>query len=708
MTEISSLISFFTLFFGIWVMLSYKLVTKSIFRKSALRFSSIVTTWHFFIWLSHMTAFPLYVSIFVMLSNITIITIPFFFICLINANTTEKRGNYILLQGILTFILICIFIFITIAELEILLLGDLMKFGSIREFWNLVIVYWFLSVGIAGFLKIKDYKNKEDPSHITKLFFYSFTVSSCVGLAGDFLTSFSPIFLLTKNISAGVLLFLIQFYIFRIEEFSHLFKPIRINMYPVILGIVILMSGPLIYYLKDKFFILSLFIMNVLLIFFSIKALIFLSKSMKHNRANEMFRYLSSRLLYTNNYEAVMTVFVTEVVDQLDLETAYILFKKNHLSFVLKPFNKNKELLRLTLDDPLIHFFNREKGLVQYKKIDYEVTTSIIQFHLNPETLLFAIHNKNKLRGILILIPKKKKHAFTHEDIKLLETVSKQTLVVFNRISNEEALITRNHSLETQVEKQVKEIKEKKKLEKELEMASQIQKRALPSDVPKLKGYTINASFYPARIVSGDYYDFLVFSKTQIGVVIADIIGKGIPAAFHMMNLKAIVQQHIHADLSPKAAVENLNKALYKDHLNAKSIPLIYGILDTKNKTFTYTNAGHLPGYFIREDTLAPIFSNNILLGIDENAIYNEKTIHLEKGDVISLYTDGLEDVINKDGQKFGDTKIQTCLRKSAMNSTHSNTFHEEVIRSWTYYKNNTAQQKDDMTFISIHFNGPY
>ena len=314
----------------------------------------------------------------------------------------------------------------------------------------------------------------------------------------------------------------------------------------------------------------------------------------------EIISNLSNVLIYQQDYDSVMKTIAMEFINQLELSGSYILIRDKHQTqFDIKNTKTDETLYKIENSHPFIEFCQNKPAPFLLKNMPEIVQESIKRFNFDKNSVGFAVHSLQKVQGIFILNQKLTEEPFTENDFKLLSTVTNQIIVVFDRIAKErqladanEQLKTLNDSLEQKVNEQVKEIEEKQKIEKELKLASQIQERVLPSKVPRIAQYNISANFYPARTVSGDYYDFLVFSEHKIGILIADIVGKGITASFHMMNLKNLVHQTIREFHWPSEALKELNTEIIRDRVIEKYVPVTYGILDTQAHTFTYSNAG--------------------------------------------------------------------------------------------------------------------
>ena len=207
------------------------------------------------------------------------------------------------------------------------------------------------------------------------------------------------------------------------------------------------------------------------------------------------------------------------------------------------------------------------------------------------------------------------------------------------------------------------------------------------------------AGSFPARDIGGDYYDFFTLTSGKIGIIIADIVGKGIPAGLFMAMLKSTLHTNIISYDSPKKALEIINRILFKDSVIKKFVPVIYAILDPISLELKYCNAGHEPGLILRKNKISVLDSIGFPLGGLETAVYEEKSITLEDGNTILLYTDGVVEARGGNHSSFGVQRLKTFLRKN------SSLEAQDIVNNLkhtidTFSKN--QEQHDDLTMIII------
>lgn len=205
---------------------------------------------------------------------------------------------------------------------------------------------------------------------------------------------------------------------------------------------------------------------------------------------------------------------------------------------------------------------------------------------------------------------------------------------------------------------------EKQRLEEELAIAREIQQRLLPKGPPNLANIEIAAVNLPTYQVGGDYYDYFAIDDHRYIVSIADVSGKGIPAALLMANLQATLHAMIPPDIPLQQIVVRINHLLYHNTTSDKFITLFIGILDAQERTFTSVNAGHNFPFLCHADgTLQTLEKGGLLLGMIPNVAYEMEMHHLRSGDCIFMYTDGISEAMNAHEEEFSEARILAVLR---------------------------------------------
>lgn len=241
---------------------------------------------------------------------------------------------------------------------------------------------------------------------------------------------------------------------------------------------------------------------------------------------------------------------------------------------------------------------------------------------------------------------------------------------------------------------------EQRRIKGELEVAKHIQQTFLPDDNPRIPGFDIAGLNIPSAEVGGDYYDFINIIDGQIGIAIADVAGKGVPAALIMATFRASLIAEIRNNYALRSIMQKVNRLLCERNERSRYVTAIYGVLDVRNRIFTFSNAGHNPGILRRADgTVIMLKEGGTALGLFENSTFEERAIGLLPGDLIFLYTDGVTDVIGRDGEMFEMNRLLELVNTNAGRSAEEVV---AVVRDALDDYMDPDQPVDDITMLSI------
>lgn len=215
-----------------------------------------------------------------------------------------------------------------------------------------------------------------------------------------------------------------------------------------------------------------------------------------------------------------------------------------------------------------------------------------------------------------------------------------------------------------QIEAQYQAIREKEAMERELSIARDVQRELLPRGSPVIAGLSLAGACRPAVGVGGDYYDYLLFSDDRVGLVIADVAGKGIPAALLMAGLQASVRSLAAPSVDPGEVNRQLNGMLYRSTATSRYATLFFGVYDARRRTLSYSNAGHFPPLHLAAGDVCRLTADGIPLGLMEEARYGQGTRTLAPGDLLALYTDGIVEAPDAQGVEFGEDRLVATLRR--------------------------------------------
>ena len=258
----------------------------------------------------------------------------------------------------------------------------------------------------------------------------------------------------------------------------------------------------------------------------------------------------------------------------------------------------------------------------------------------------------------------------------------------------------------------VKERVQKERLERELEIAKEVQEQLFPRSAPKMNGLELTGLCLPARVVSGDYYDFLKLDAHRIGLALGDICGKGISAALLMANLQASLrsnafflerelagapQGHSHGPGAVASLVRVLNEHICSHTSANKFASFFYAIYDEASLTLTYCNAGHNPPLYFSNGKFRRLTTGGTVVGIFPDADFDQETIHLRPSDVFLAYTDGIVESVNEYGEEFGEERLIDLIRTNqALGADDLQRIIVENVLDWAYEE----ERDDDMTLI--------
>jgi serine phosphatase RsbU (regulator of sigma subunit) len=267
------------------------------------------------------------------------------------------------------------------------------------------------------------------------------------------------------------------------------------------------------------------------------------------------------------------------------------------------------------------------------------------------------------------------------------------------------------NSMTASIEDLLRQAAEKKRLEEELRIARQIQMSLLPQDPIVMPGLSVTAVCVPAREVGGDYYDFFPLGDERLGVLIADVSGKGTSAAFYMAELKGLMLSLSRIHVSPRELMIEANRIIAA-HLDARSfITMTYAVIDLRARTMTYARAGHTPLMYLPGPTefagrgLRVLAPDGLVLGlkIDNGELFErllqEETIALHDGDLCLFFTDGISEAMNALDDCFGETRLGRLITDHA--DLPSEQLRERVLAEIAQFVG-AAPQHDDMTMILL------
>jgi phosphoserine phosphatase RsbU/P len=241
-----------------------------------------------------------------------------------------------------------------------------------------------------------------------------------------------------------------------------------------------------------------------------------------------------------------------------------------------------------------------------------------------------------------------------------------------------------------------------KTLEREINLAKNIQTKLLNGEKPKLDNDEISGVSIPARLIGGDYFDFYPLNNGKLRVVIGDVMGKGIPAAMLMILTRGAFRTAAESTQGPGDTLTVMNNAIYADLRKLNSFVTVFcADWEPQTGTFTYANAGHSLPEIVRRETgriPAPRI-RGVMLGGLPNQVYKEEKVSLIDGDLVFLYTDGIIEAQNSDGEMYKTERLQDVLKNNVSNSASD--VETAVIASVNKFTEGMPQ-KDDITMVTL------
>ncbi|MCI0445600.1 PP2C family protein-serine/threonine phosphatase [bacterium] len=287
---------------------------------------------------------------------------------------------------------------------------------------------------------------------------------------------------------------------------------------------------------------------------------------------------------------------------------------------------------------------------------------------------------KGKKIGVIQIVNKLNGY-FSKEDIKFLDLLSLDA-----------CLAIENSRL-------FKEALEKERIEKELEVASTIQKMILPKTIPKVDGFEIAGMNVPTKHVGGDYFDVITLPDGKIALVIADASGKGVPAALLVSTLQACLRAYLESSFKLEELMQRVNRVILRNSTENKFITFFIGILDPSSRKLEIVNAGHYPPLIARNCNLMKLRNTGVVLGCIESAPFVRKEYLLKSHDVLVMFTDGITEANNTKGEAYGDERLEKMIIDNCTRTAHE--LKEAIYKDVKAFEG-AAGQTDDITMLIV------
>jgi len=319
-----------------------------------------------------------------------------------------------------------------------------------------------------------------------------------------------------------------------------------------------------------------------------------------------------------------------------------------------------------------------ERSIRRFGRLD----TTQVQRWTEPYVLLVPLVKQNEVLGVLGLGTKVTGGRFHAEDLALLNVLSQQLTTAIENVR----LVSEN------VQKRI--------LDEEINLATQIQEGLLPAHLPEHPVYHSHAVSFSSKFVGGDYYDLFLADDDLLHLAIADVSGKGVPAALLMSSLRAALHSNVAHLSSPSDVVSRINRLMYESTAPEKFATFFYGVLNTTTHELVYANAGHNYPLLVRADQdPVRLSQGGLILGAFDNARYEEGRLQLQPGDTLFLYTDGVTEATDDNEEDFGEERLQALLCRDCKRPPRE--LVEEVLRQVRDFTHG-ADPADDVTMLVI------
>ena len=309
--------------------------------------------------------------------------------------------------------------------------------------------------------------------------------------------------------------------------------------------------------------------------------------------------------------------------------------------------------------------------------------------------LLVQIRTKNQMVGVLSLSLRRRQSRYGPADRETLTALSEQL-----------ALVVENSRLAQRMVMQ-------ERLNRELALAGEVQQRLLPNYVPECLMLDLSGFCEPARGVGGDFYDFITVDKDRVGIAIADVAGKGMPAALLMSTVQATLRSLTasangsgpSSEMSLAQMVSKLNRLIFNSTFGHHYVTFFYAHFDQTNRSLTYVNAGHNPPLCLQSNgtkRFRRLTAGGLIAGAFEDCKYEQETFQMHTNDLLLLYTDGLSEAMSPEGEEFGESRIEELL--SACAHLPAQEIRDRIVQRIKEWCRGAALH-DDLTFVVMKVN---
>jgi sigma-B regulation protein RsbU (phosphoserine phosphatase) len=415
----------------------------------------------------------------------------------------------------------------------------------------------------------------------------------------------------------------------------------------------------------------------------------------RYNYRKSLLKF-SEELPYMKNIKEVINKLGSSINDTMGVTSVKVFLReKEYTDIIMKTYDSN-DLQREQDADLRNSMFDALFGISKGPKLLYEVNLKELELTEKQKALIrnekvvlsIPIFIKNKLIGAINFGEKPSGKAYSDEDIDLLNTLASQTAIAFenSRLQKEEL--------------------NKQKIEEELQIAKNIQMDLVPKEDAAFEGLDISGLTQPAKSIGGDFYDLIKLSNKKILIIVADVAGKGIPAALYMSKVQAMIKFAAKVFKTPKEILVEINKQIYNKFEKKTFVTMIIALFDLEKMKVSIARAGHTPVIFSRNGKLEILKNQGMGLGLDCEQLFNsnldETEMDIKHDNLFLFYSDGLSEAMNPNKEEYGIERILKMLEETRNN--RSKIINENLFNSVNDFRK-SAEQNDDVTYVIVKVN---
>jgi serine phosphatase RsbU (regulator of sigma subunit)/anti-sigma regulatory factor (Ser/Thr protein kinase) len=345
----------------------------------------------------------------------------------------------------------------------------------------------------------------------------------------------------------------------------------------------------------------------------------------------------------------------------------------------------NSEIKPLDIppDDPFLDLISTAPGLIEVDKHDIDSPT-MERLRTDGIKLVLPLVSQGDLIGLLNLGSRMSEQEYSSDDFQLLNNLATQASP-----SLRVAQLARQQQLEAQ---------ERERISYELRVARLIQETLLPKEIPSLSSWSLDVHWQPAREVGGDFYDFIHLPENRLGILVADVTDKGIPAAMVMATSRSLLRETAERLIEPGEVLAYANDVLHSEIPPKMFVTCLYLVLNPESGEILFSNAGHNPPYLHSQDRVSELIATGMPLGLMPGMDYEQHQATIKSGETLMLSSDGLVEAHNPDYDMFGFPRVQELVR----NYSGGEGLIAHLMQNLQAFVGDAYEQEDDITILTI------